>query len=91
VTVALARGVLFRWSKPTHQDEDAMTRLTSFSMLAASLACSWATWLLAGFSAGGMVMVLAQVITLVRQSDGFRRLTHRTHHVLARSLVAGRS
>jgi hypothetical protein len=64
-----------------------MTRLTSFSMLAAT----WAMSLLAGFSAGGMMMVLAQVITLVRQSDRFRRLTTRTHHVLARSLAGGPS
>jgi hypothetical protein len=62
-----------------------MTRLTSFSMLAAS----WAMWLLAGFSAGGVVMVLAQVITLARQSDGLRRLTTRTHHVLVRSFAGG--
>jgi hypothetical protein len=60
-----------------------MTRLTSFSMLAAS----WAMWLLAGFSAGGVMMVLAQVITVVRQSDGFRRLTLRTHHAFARALA----
>jgi hypothetical protein len=47
-----------------------MSRLTTFSLLTAS----WMMWLVAGFSAGGMVVVLERAITLIRGSDGFRRL-----------------
>jgi hypothetical protein len=61
-----------------------MTRLTSFSILAAS----WAMWLLAGFSAGGVVVVLERAITLVRESSGYRRLAARTTAFVSARLSA---
>jgi hypothetical protein len=47
-----------------------MSKLTAFALLTAS----WLTWLLAGFAAGGIAVVLERAITLVRASDTFARL-----------------
>jgi hypothetical protein len=48
----------------------AMTRLTSFAIISSTTVL----WVLAGFSAGGMAVVVERVITLIGGSDRFRRL-----------------
>jgi hypothetical protein len=60
-----------------------MTRLTAFAIVA----ITWMTWLIAGFTAGGMVVVIERLVTLIRTSDGYRRLKAR---LLTRALALPR-
>ena len=48
-------------------------KIASFAILQAS----WITWLLVGFSTGGIAVVLERIITLVGRTRTVRRFTRR--------------